>query len=90
MSNEASRTRRIPVILRADGLGFFFYANEGNPREPAHVHVRSAGIEAKFWLVPDVQLVRNDGFDASSLRRIEKQVRQHRETFLRAWNEYFA
>jgi hypothetical protein len=38
----------MPVILRAEGLRFFFDANEGNPREPAHVHVRSAGIEAQF------------------------------------------
>lgn len=80
----------MPVILRGDGLKFFFYANEGNPREPAHVHVRQAGIEAKFWLAPDVQLARNDGFDAPSLRRIERLVRQHRQSFLRAWNEYFS
>jgi hypothetical protein len=37
-----------------------------------------------------VQLARNDGFDAPSLRRFERLVRQHRESFLRAWNEYFA
>ena len=79
----------MPVILRTDGLKLFFYANEGSPREPAHVHVRQAGVEAKFWLAPQVQLARNDGFDAPSLRRIERLVSQHRETLLRAWNEYF-
>ncbi|MEA3642086.1 MAG: DUF4160 domain-containing protein [Lamprobacter sp.] len=80
----------MPVIHREDGLKCFFYANEGHPRELAHVHVQRAGIEAKFWLTPDVQLARNDGFDAPSLRRFERLVRQHRERFLRAWNEYFA
>jgi hypothetical protein len=25
----------MPVILRTDGLKCFFYANQGNPREPA-------------------------------------------------------
>jgi nucleoside-diphosphate-sugar epimerase len=33
---------------------------------------------------------RGDGFDAPSLRRIERPVSQHRESLLRAWNEYFA
>ncbi|WP_083829313.1 DUF4160 domain-containing protein [Thiocapsa marina] len=54
------------------------------------MHVRQAAIEAKFWLAPDVQLASNDGFDAPSLRRIERLVRQHREYFVRAWNEYFS
>jgi hypothetical protein len=40
------------TVLRADGFWFFFYANEGN--EPAHIHVRKAEGEAKFWLTPDV------------------------------------
>lgn len=65
-------------------------AAKGNPREPAHLHVRRTGIEATFWLTPDVQLARNDGFDAPSLRCIERLVRQHREHVLRAWNEDFA
>ncbi|WP_328588202.1 DUF4160 domain-containing protein [Ciceribacter selenitireducens] len=27
-------------------LYFFFYSNEGDPREPIHVHVRRGGSEA--------------------------------------------
>lgn len=38
----------MPVILRQEGYKFFFYANEGNPREPIHIHVRKDGMEAKF------------------------------------------
>jgi hypothetical protein len=44
----------MPTVLRADGFRFFFYANEGN--EPAHIHVRKAEGEAKFWLTPNVSL----------------------------------
>ena len=69
----------MPVILRTDGLKLFFYANEGSPREPAHVHVRQASVEAKFWLAPQVQLARNGGFDAPSLRHIKRLANQHRE-----------
>lgn len=68
----------MPVALRLDGIKFFFYTNEGNPHEQAHVHVRSAEAEAKFWLLPQVQLARNDGFDARTLRQIAGMVRDHR------------
>lgn len=35
----------MPVILRINGFRFFFYSNEGNPLEPAHIHVMKAGSE---------------------------------------------
>jgi hypothetical protein len=79
----------MPVVLRRDGFTFFFYSNEGDPREPAHIHVRKAGAEAKLWLVPQVQLARNDGFDARTLRYIVGIVTDHREQLTRAWNDYF-
>ena len=41
---------RMPVVFRYKGFRFFFYSNQGQPREPAHVHVRGDGGEAKFWL----------------------------------------
>jgi paraquat-inducible protein B len=46
----------MPVILRLEGYSFLFYSNEGTPREPAHIHVRKARDEAKFWLFPIVAL----------------------------------
>ncbi len=33
----------MPVVFRSGDLTFFFYSNEGNPREPVHIHVRKAG-----------------------------------------------
>ncbi|MCY7306298.1 MAG: DUF4160 domain-containing protein [Rhodoferax sp.] len=36
--------------------GFFFYSDEGNPREAMHIDVRNPDGEAKFWLVPTVYL----------------------------------
>ena len=38
----------MPVVLRLEGFKFFFYSNEGNPQEPAHIHVRKAGEERNF------------------------------------------
>lgn len=80
----------MPVILRQQGYRFFFYSNEGDPLQPAHIHVRGADGEAKFWLTPEVTLARNDGFDATSLRKLAKLVEEHRHSFEVAWYEYFA
>lgn len=38
----------MPVIMRVDGYRLLFYSNEGNPREPLHIHVLKAGAEAKY------------------------------------------
>ena len=54
----------MPVVFRHDGYRFFFYSDEGNPREPIHIHVRSADKEARFWLFPDVRMAYNDGYDS--------------------------
>lgn len=79
----------MPVIFRYKGYRFFFYSNEGSPREPVHVHVRGSGGEAKFWLQPLVQLDNSNGFDARTLRELAETVEQNAAVIERTWNEYF-
>jgi hypothetical protein len=79
----------MPVVLRYQGFKFFFYSNEGNPLESVHIHVRNANGEAKFWLTPAVQLARNDGYDARTLRELVDIITEHQEQLLEAWNGYF-
>jgi hypothetical protein len=45
-------------------------------------------LSAKFWLSP-VQLAGNFGFRAHELREIQSMVRDLRQRFLEAWNEFF-
>jgi hypothetical protein len=78
----------MPVVFRSEGYRFFFYSNEGDPREPVHVHVRKAGATAKFWVAP-VGLDSSDGFDARSLRDVERIIEENAALIERAWNEYF-
>ncbi|WP_118789961.1 DUF4160 domain-containing protein [Haemophilus haemolyticus] len=80
----------MPVILRFKGYVFFFYSNEGNPLEPAHIHVRNAESEAKFWLEPDISLARNDGFNSKELKEIFVIVETHRMQFTEVWYDYFS
>ena len=77
----------MPTIYRYKGYRFHFYSSEGT--EPPHVHVRRAEDTCKFWLDP-VELVYNDGLNSSELGEVESVIREHREEFLRAWNEYFS
>ena len=79
----------MPTVCRVRGFRFFFYSNEGTPREPVHIHVEKDRSQAKLWLRPDVQLAYNDGYDARALREIAGIVWQNRDLFLRAWDEYF-
>ncbi len=79
----------MPVVFRYRGLRFFFYSNEGSPREPAHVHVRGPGREAKFWLRPQVRVAESDGFDAPTLRELVGVVEQNIEMIERSWDEHF-
>ena len=78
-----------PVVFRHKGFRFFFYSNEGNPREPVHVHVRAGGNEAKLWLQPQVRADESYGFDAGTLRELVEVAQSNSEMIERAWHDYF-
>jgi hypothetical protein len=78
----------MPVVFRHNGFRFFFFSNEGNPREPIHIHVMKDGIDAKFWLHP-VRVAYNDGFDAKTQRELVEVIEHHADDIERAWNEHF-
>ena len=79
----------MPVVFRYQGFRFFFYSNEGHPREPVHVHVRAGGSEAKLWLDPQVRVAASYGFDAATLRELVEVAQTHRELIQGAWHDYF-
>ena len=76
----------MPSVLRLGRYRFFFYSNE--VQEPPHIHIKSGGDEAKYWLDP-VDLVSNYGFNSRELSEIERLVDHHRADLLEAWNEHF-
>jgi hypothetical protein len=79
----------MPTLFRQRGFRFFFYSNEGSPREPVHIHVEKDGVEAKFWLNPVVQVDYNDGYDTRTLRELLDVVRNNKTLIERKWNEFF-
>ena len=79
----------MPVVFLYKGFRFFFYSNEGSPREPVHVHVRGGGGEAKLWLEAQVRVSASYGFDAGTLRELVEAAQGNREMIERAWHDYF-
>ena len=80
----------MPNVFTWNGNRFHFFANEGNPREPLHVHVSRAGATAKFWLYPEVQLAYNRGYDAREIKQVEAFARKRRDEIEDKWNDFFA
>jgi hypothetical protein len=53
------------------------------------VHVRAAAKEAKIWLIPEIELADNRGFNSRELVDIIALVKRHRVLFEAAWDEHF-
>ena len=80
----------MPVVLRIDGFSFLIYGNEGNPREPVHIHVKLGRDEANFWLSPQVVLAYNRGLNGPTLNPAQRLVEKHHIKLERAWNDFFS
>jgi hypothetical protein len=79
----------MPVVFRDGGLRYFFFSNEGDPREPRHVHVKGGGKDAKIWLEPQVAIAESYGFNSVELTRILRMVSERRTLILKAWDDHF-
>jgi hypothetical protein len=60
----------LPTVFRDSGVRFFFFSDEGDPREPIHIHAWGAGGQAKLWLFPNVQIAYSAGFSAPEQTRL--------------------
>ena len=76
----------MPTVILIGGFRFHFYSDEG--QEPAHIHVRSAEGECKFWLEPVIILAYNRGVRGHELREIERLVYENHATLRKAFYDY--
>ena len=79
----------MPLVFRERGYRFHFFSNEGDPREPVHVHVTKDGADAKFWLSPSIAVAYNRGFGARAQADLMIIVERRRSEIERAWDEHF-
>jgi hypothetical protein len=75
-----------PTVFREKGYRFFFFSRE---EEKMHVHVLSGDGEAKFWLEPEVTLVKNHGYEREQLTEIKSIIENHHEELVSAWRRHF-
>ena len=79
----------MPVVFKYKGYRFFFYSNEGNPREPLHIHVHKGGSLAKIWLEPDPCVAESYGFGAHELGALLQVAIKNKHMITRYWNDHF-
>ena len=79
----------MPIVFKDQGARFHFYSNEGDPREPAHVHVVRAGADAKIWLRPRIEIAYNRGFSAPALSSLLRVVEARAAEIERAGDDPF-
>lgn len=80
----------MPVVFRYNGIRFFFYSNEGVPREALHIHAQRGECLAKIWIHPAPRIADSFGFSPAEMRTIIEQVRIHAQEIERIWNEHFS
>jgi Domain of unknown function (DUF4160) len=80
----------VPAVFRWNGFRFHFFSDEGDPREPVHVHVAKGDVDAKFWLQPAVKVAYNKGFNARTLAKLSRLIEERRHEIERAWDDHFA
>ena len=74
----------MPTLLNKDGFKFFFYANE---HEPHHIHVMKG--ESFFKVELEELRVVNNHMKPKDLKKALSIVDEHKDDFIRRWNEYF-
>ena len=79
----------MPLVFRHNGFRFHFFSNEGDPREPVHVHVTKDGSDAKFWVQPEVNVAYNHGFPARILSELSAIIETRCNEIEEAWYDHF-
>jgi len=75
----------MPIIERTGKWRVLIYALE--IKRP-HVHVLANDRRAvKVWIVPNVELARNEGLNVRELAEAIRLVKKNREQYLEAWRE---
>lgn len=76
----------MPTVFILLGFRFYLFSND---HEPIHIHISKGGSEAKYNLVPNIQLVKNFGFKSSELKIIEALIDENKEIIIKRWIDFF-
>ena len=71
-------------VLSIEGFDIYTYFDEGN--EPAHVHVKKGGGEAKVWMKPTVVICWKHGLKPPQIKRILRILNENYDLAMQEWN----
>jgi len=75
-----------PTIFREQNYRFFFFSRE---EERMHVHVISPEGEAKFWIEPEIELVKCTGFNKKQINLLMNIIKRNENEIRNSWKEHF-
>ena len=75
-----------PTVFRYKGYRFFFFSREENR---IHIHVSCSEGEAKFWVLPRVEIAKNYGLTKKHLEETRRVVEEHKNEIKEAWKKHF-
>ena len=53
------------------------------------MHVVSGNGEAKYWLIPEIELAKNYHYSPKQLKVIESLIEEHLDELVGSWTKYF-
>ncbi len=60
-----------------------------NEHLPVHIHVSKAGCQAKLELIPEIKMVRNQGFKVREMKEILEITVENYDYLIQKWYEAF-
>jgi hypothetical protein len=76
-----------PTVFRYKNYRFLFFSRE---EARPHIHVASPDGEAKFWLTPEIEVVKNVGFSEKQITELKKVIEAHKNEIKIAWEKHFS
>jgi hypothetical protein len=76
----------MPTIFIFLGFKFSFFSND---HEPVHVHIKKGNANAKFNILPNILLIKNNGFKSSELKMIESIIEENKDIIVERWKDFF-
>jgi len=75
-----------PTVFKEQNYRFFFFSRE---EARMHVHVVSPEGEAKFWIEPEIELVKSIGFNKKQINLLLNLIKVKENEIRNSWNEHF-
>lgn len=85
----------MPQVFKIGSYWIYFWAGEGDPREPVHVHVSQGAPTAdatKIWITRAGKCLvahNNSGLNAKVLRNVVRIVEARSDEVVEKWTAFF-